>query len=173
MGELIVTDARMASLVLRPRRRSGSVRDAVAFSFRRRPHRGGTRPAGTMAPSRSDEEFLRLTYFSRSQLPPDVAAREKALKDIFDRSMVHNARAGITGQLLYNQEFFVQTLEGPRDAVERLLDKIVDDPRHIDVVVVRAGLHQTRRFHAWSMLYLEVPGTTFVEAMTAPWAMHG
>ncbi|MGE5117002.1 MAG: BLUF domain-containing protein, partial [Betaproteobacteria bacterium] len=46
---------------------------------------------------------------------------------------------------------FLQVLEGGRDAINRLYNRIVVDPRHRDVVLLSYAEITERRFAGWSM----------------------
>lgn len=68
----------------------------------------------------------------------------------------NNAAAGITGLLLFNGRNFLQLLEGERDAVDSLLDRVESDPRHSGVVVVTDLEVAERSFPDWSMRLLRL-----------------
>lgn len=69
---------------------------------------------------------------------------------LFSASCRFNDDNGLTGILLYTDDRFVQYLEGNRDAVEVLSERIIRDPRHFDVVTLfkmtRTPLSAGRRF---------------------------
>ncbi len=72
----------------------------------------------------------RLIYQSTvSDSPID----NEALRALVERSSERNKAAGITGLLLLSGDQFLQVLEGPSDAVNRLFARIMRDPRHHDV----------------------------------------
>jgi hypothetical protein len=81
---------------------------------------------------------------------PDVD--DTAVVRIVTTAQRMNSAHGITGLLVWGGGMFFQWLEGPREAVKRLMDLIRRDPRHERVVI----LNQTeevdeRLFPAWSM----------------------
>lgn len=111
-----------------------------------------------------------LLYRSRATRDLD----ERELLPILMASMRNNARAGVTGVLLYGPstplpergEFdpqpstvvpfegpgiFVQWLEGPIEAVQETLERIGRDARHTDVEVLEQGEHDMRLFPHWAM----------------------
>ena len=53
--------------------------------------------------------------------------------------------------LAYNGEHFMQLLEGQDAAVDELLARIVADPRHRDLVVIRRDERLARECPYWSM----------------------
>ena len=73
------------------------------------------------------------------------------LEELLATSRDNNARAGITGMLLYKDGNFMQVLEGEEGAVRDLYDKIGDDPRHRGEIVLREGFTEERQFPDWSM----------------------
>ena len=94
---------------------------------------------------------------------------EKNLLDILSVAREFNAAHGITGLLLYHAGAFMQVLEGEKDAIFDLYDRIVADERH-------AGLHlafhepiEERSFRNWAMGFRssEQLDTTRLEGFTA------
>lgn len=73
------------------------------------------------------------------------------LEDLLATSRENNARAGITGMLLYKDGNFMQVLEGEEGAVRALYDKIGKDPRHRGEITLREGFAQGRQFPGWTM----------------------
>jgi hypothetical protein len=78
------------------------------------------------------------------------------LEQIMTSATRNNERAGITGLLLFNGRNFLQLLEGERDAIEGLLDRVEGDPRHSGVVVMTDIEIPSRRFPGWSMRLLRL-----------------
>jgi hypothetical protein len=62
-----------------------------------------------------------------------------------------NDKHGITGMLLYQNGTFMQMLEGERQVVLDLYDKILKDGRHTGVHTVLTGNIEKRNFEDWSM----------------------
>jgi len=91
--------------------------------------------------------LVRLLYASRT-VP---ALNPEELHAILRRSQAENPAAGITGVLCYSDGIFLQVLEGGRSAVNRLYNRIVADPRHTDVELLRYEEIGERRFAGWSM----------------------
>lgn len=99
------------------------------------------------------EELYRLVYVSRSAGLDGAGRMEAAVADILAQSRANNARAGITGSLLFSAGLFAQTLEGPMDAVTETFERIQCDPRHRDTVILQAGRIGRRDFGEWCMAY--------------------
>ena len=70
-----------------------------------------------------------------------------------------NARLGITGALQFTGVNFGQALEGEREAVMALFERIKADRRHDGVVLISSGPVQERRFPDWAMK--QVSGVDF------------
>ena len=78
--------------------------------------------------------LVRLMYASRAGEPVDA----DALAAILKRSKEHNPTVGVTGVLCFctSAHIFMQVLEGGRDAVSALYNRIAQDPRHRDVALL-------------------------------------
>ena len=68
-----------------------------------------------------------------------------------------NAGLGITGNLLYTEEVFVQCIEGTPEAVESLWKSLQRDHRHFDLEVLARDRIDTRRFADWTMAFSSYP----------------
>ena len=91
--------------------------------------------------------LVRLLYASRAKVPltPDV------IDAILQTSRKGNPATGITGLLCHSGDIFMQVLEGGREAVSALYNRIANDPRHTDVILLRYEEISERRFASWSM----------------------
>ncbi|MHA2938751.1 BLUF domain-containing protein [Vibrio sp. RC27] len=102
-----------------------------------------------MSDSVSGIELIRCIYSSSAteQFTHDdiTALLEKARK--------HNASINVTGMLLYDAGSFFQVLEGDRQVVEALYEKIAKDPLHDNVKKVIVELVEERDFSEWTMGY--------------------
>lgn len=88
-----------------------------------------------------------LVYTSHAAKPLSEADLIALLKE----SRLFNREHGITGMLLYIQGKFIQVLEGSKDEVIQIFDRIATDPRHIRVAVISEGDSPNRIFKDWSM----------------------
>jgi len=73
------------------------------------------------------------------------------LKSLLDECRRNNAKADITGILLYQNGSFFQVLEGERTAVETLFDKIAADERHERATKIILEPIAARAVAAWTM----------------------
>jgi hypothetical protein len=91
--------------------------------------------------------LVRLMYASRAV----AAVDQEELLAILRKSKANNPQAGITGVLCFSDGIFIQVLEGGRNAVNRLYNRIATDSRHGDVVLLSYEEIAERRFAGWSM----------------------
>lgn len=73
------------------------------------------------------------------------------LLDLLEKSRVNNASLSITGMLLYKDGNFMQILEGEKEAVLALRDRISRDPRHKGILSLLQGALAERQFPEWTM----------------------
>lgn len=88
-----------------------------------------------------------LLYISQANTEMD----EQSLTQIVKGSREKNQPAGLTGCLLYQDGYFMQLLEGRREDVLKLMERVSLDPRHKNVQIVAQGNEQRRLFVDWSM----------------------
>jgi len=93
--------------------------------------------------------LVRLMYASRAAATVDV----EALATILRQSKENNLLAGVTGVLCFcsNARVFLQVLEGGRGAVSAVYNRIAQDPRHGEVVLLSYEEIGERSFASWSM----------------------
>jgi hypothetical protein len=90
------------------------------------------------------------------------------LEALLDKSRKNNHARDVTGMLLYKDGNFMQFLEGPRENVTALSEKIGADPRHRGMMVLLEEEKPERQFSEWSMGFkkyksgekIEIPGYT-------------
>ena len=93
--------------------------------------------------------LVRLVYASRASEPMTA----KMLDTVLQQSRGYNQSRGITGVLCAHEagNSFLQVLEGSREEVNRLYNKIVRDDRHTDVLLLGYAEIGERRFSSWRM----------------------
>ena len=91
----------------------------------------------------SEEEVRQVIYISKP-----THFDHLVVDDILTKSRAKNPAAGITGNLIYHADLFLQMLEGPHSAVNELYEKILADNRHADVVKLRDASFNRRLTHA-------------------------
>ena len=96
---------------------------------------------------------FQLTYHSVAK--PDITLED--VKDIMEISSENNAKLGITGCLIYHNNYFLQILEGEKEVVLDLFNKIKLDKRNDQVTLLSTDETQLRLFKEWAMAYYQVP----------------
>ena len=91
--------------------------------------------------------LIHCIYCSASTRPISAAD----LAALLSRARLDNARAGLTGMLLYTEGAFFQVLEGPAEAVDALYSKIERDTRHAKMTMIIREPIQRRVFDDWTM----------------------
>lgn len=76
---------------------------------------------------------------------------DEELVELLTKSRANNAGRGVSGLLLYHEGSFLQVLEGERQVVENLFDKIEEDPRHTDKLLLFRREDVERCFDDWTM----------------------
>ncbi len=103
-----------------------------------------------MSQNNTDAHILiSMTYASRAN--PDVSAKD--FNEILQQAQVNNAANGITGMLTFNKDYFLQTIEGPRAQINRLLYSLLADQRHHDLQLIETREIKHREWSKWSMNY--------------------
>jgi Sensors of blue-light using FAD len=98
-------------------------------------------------------QLCQLIYFSMKQdLGPG------GIESILDRSREQNLKNDVTGVLLFNQDYFLQLLEGSREQVTSTFCRVAADPRHGTVTLISVQDIDERDFPDWNMGY--VPSTS-------------
>jgi hypothetical protein len=103
----------------------------------------------------SAEEIYKVIYCSRNLIQGTPRERDAEIARILASARAYNSRKRITGALLYNSGCFAQVLEGPKEAVELLVDKISRDSRHGDIAILKSGMADHRDFPEWSMAHVQ------------------
>jgi hypothetical protein len=93
--------------------------------------------------------LVRLMYASRAADSVDA----DTLAAILKKSKEHNAAVGVTGVLCHccDADIFLQVLEGGRSAVSALYNRIAQDARHREVVLLHYQEIGERSFSGWAM----------------------
>lgn len=86
---------------------------------------------------------------------PSLEVEAVDLLEILRQSRENNAREGITGLLVYKKHYFCQYIEGRREAIDRLYERIQLDSRHRTPFVIDSGTLEKRLFPDWTMGYAD------------------
>ncbi|MCL5130053.1 BLUF domain-containing protein [Algibacter sp. L4_22] len=61
---------------------------------------------------------------------------QEKLKTLYNKAKINNSKQGITGILIYKNQTFLQVLEGEKNTVNEVFERIKIDPRHQHVLKV-------------------------------------
>lgn len=103
----------------------------------------------------------RLLYYSSNRIAGSGDNLHAEIEQILSSSRRNNRLVGVTGALMFSAGFFGQVLEGEAAAIETTFERIQQDLRHSDVVLLefRPVLH--RSFSDWDMAYVGSPEAVF------------
>ena len=94
--------------------------------------------------------LYRIVYISHSTINDKELAAQ--LENIQQGSSTRNAKQKISGQLIYCEHLFIQTLEGQSDALNSLIETIKQDKRHTGFKVIFSGKVCERDHPDWSQM---------------------
>lgn len=86
-----------------------------------------------------------------STLSPEAPV--KVISQIAAKARIANQEAGITGLLIFDGMRFCQQIEGPRKAILALIERIRQDPRHVNIEILHHAPLEQRRFRRFSLGY--------------------
>lgn len=101
-----------------------------------------------------NEPLYRLVYISRNRIVGDSNTLQKEISQILRSARKNNSEVDITGALMFTSDYFAQVLEGSYDNVQKLFDRIEEDNRHSDMVMIDFSEVKERRFAEWAMAYV-------------------
>jgi hypothetical protein len=96
------------------------------------------------------------------------------LDAILQSSVRHNQRQEITGMLLYSDGNFMQVIEGEESRINETYERICEDMRHRNIILVNQETISEREFEGWSMGFRRLTLRDAEENPTyAPFFIHG
>ena len=103
--------------------------------------------------------MYQLNYHSKSTLGLEL----KDLDNILAKANSINLEKNITGCLIYHNKSFVQILEGNKNDVLQVFEKIKNDQRHHTITLLWENNVEDRFFTEWNMAYLRPNGESVKE----------
>lgn len=100
-----------------------------------------------------------LIYLSKAST--DI--NQSKIEDILSSSREFNAQNNLSGCLIYHNSQFLQLLEGQKEIVISLYEKIIKDNRHTNVKLVYESNITTRSFPEWKMAFIDLNNHTEIE----------
>ena len=76
---------------------------------------------------------------------------DEELEALLAKSRENNSKLNITGILLYSEGNFIQAIEGKKEDIDYLFNKISLDPRHRFIIKLYQKPITERMFSEWSM----------------------
>jgi len=101
-------------------------------------------------------DLIHIVYMSFSS----KALSEAELNAFLASIRRKNQDQGITGLLLYNDEAFIQVIEGKKDIIDRVFELISQDSRHTNIVKLLEEAIDKRAFPDWSMGFRRLDNNT-------------
>lgn len=100
--------------------------------------------------------LVRLVYVSRALFVPMEQSYgiEPAVTKILFESRRQNIQRGLVGVLYYGHGYFMQCIEGEKQYVDQLYEKLQQDPRHTDLKVLSYLPISHVSFEQWRMKYM-------------------
>ena len=98
------------------------------------------------------EQIVSVVYVSSDS----KRMSEEEMAELLRAARRNNEQLGITGMLLYRDGNFLQVLEGPAAAVDRVLGEIKLDPRHDGVITMSRKSIDERQFAEWPLAFRDM-----------------
>lgn len=95
--------------------------------------------------------YKSLIYVSTAAAHVDY----EAVMDILTISWRHNHNSDVSGMLIYDDRYFMQLIQGPIATIDRLFDRIAEDPRHHTIRVIDAVLLAAPECYGWSVGFIK------------------
>ncbi len=102
--------------------------------------------------------MIELVYYSVAN--PELTSVD--IYNILNTARDYNSKNNITGCLLYHNKEFLQILEGEKQVILDLMEKIKKDKRHSNILFLAQENKTERMFSNWSMAFHEF-GTNKIE----------
>jgi hypothetical protein len=91
------------------------------------------------------------------------------LEEILEKSRRNNAAHGVTGVLLYNDGTIFQYIEGPRDNLGLIFQKIKANPKHKGCVGLLDEPTSARKFPDWFMGFFHPTRSELLNLANEKW----
>ncbi|KZN69223.1 BLUF domain-containing protein [Pseudoalteromonas luteoviolacea] len=92
-------------------------------------------------------DLIELIYVSTVATP----LNDDELELLRRQCAAANQLQGISGMLLYDRHHFMQVIEGDKQKVEQLFERIKKDHRHHDISALICNPIEQRNFRRWAM----------------------
>lgn len=116
------------------------------------------------------QKIFRLSYWSKANERKSTKEIEKDTQNILYESQIFNKKNDITGILVTNYKIYSQVIEGPSEAIKKLIGHILCDPRNEILEVLNTHVCDERIFGNWAMAFLKVETDSEAETYLFPTA---
>lgn len=82
---------------------------------------------------------------------------QEKIQDILLTALSHNSAHHISGILIYDDTSFVQVIEGEKNEIYHLMERILVDPRHSNISILQRKQIVNREFLDWTMQAVFLP----------------
>lgn len=90
-----------------------------------------------------------IVFYSRNQVKLSGASMREMVRDLLAACNKYDRVSGLTGALVFNENFFLQAMEGERAVISDQLWSLATDSRHNGLVLVSARNIERRDFEGW------------------------
>jgi hypothetical protein len=97
--------------------------------------------------------IYRLIYYSENHIDYRTPEARETITNILTVSRRNNENRQISGALILDDLWFIQSLEGNREQVWETYKKITNDERHHNIVICQANDYCDRVFGNWTMAF--------------------
>jgi hypothetical protein len=94
-----------------------------------------------------------IVFFSRNRVKLTGGSMREMVRDILAACHNYDRVSGLTGALVFNEEFFLQAMEGERSAISEQLWRLSADQRLSGMVLVSCRTIERRDFEGWMVGY--------------------
>lgn len=102
------------------------------------------------------KSYFNIMYYIGYLSSESFPYSEETIRHILNHSQKRNSELKITGILVYIEGTIIQILEGKKEDVITIFEKIHSDVRHTGVTKIIEGMHEKRVFPNWSMGFKSV-----------------
>ena len=102
------------------------------------------------------DRLIQIIYISQSSFVPATASVgiEPNVARILAKSRANNRKLGLVGVLYFGDGCFFQCLEGTETEIDKLYEKLKQDPRHKNLKLISRKLIKSLSFPDWAMKYV-------------------
>lgn len=94
-----------------------------------------------------------IVFYSRNLVKLTGGSMRDMVRDILASCNRYDHASGITGALVFNEDFFLQAMEGETATISEQLWNLAADSRHSGMVLVSAVPVQQRALRGWMVGY--------------------